>query len=144
VPDADLMDIETLLALWDAPPDTRPDPEKDFAAVYADPVQVNSTMLTVAELVDRARTLHATFTAHEREVLEVVEAPGRLVVAFRLSADHTGPWPTAAGLLEPTGTRFTASVIDILTVKDGLITEIVMVTDQLEQALRARHGQATG
>ncbi|WP_181784408.1 ester cyclase [Pseudonocardia pini] len=132
------MTIEKLLALWDAPPDTRPDPEAAFAAVYTDPVQVNGTSLTVAEMVERARALHAAFTGHEREVLEVVETPGKLAVAFRLTADHTGPWPTALGVLAPTGRRIAATVIDVLTVgPDGRISEIVMVADELSRLQQA-------
>jgi predicted ester cyclase len=131
------MDIETLLALWDLPPDTRPDPEADFAAVYTDPVQVNGTTLTVAEMVQRARELHAAFTGHEREVLEVVEAPGKLAVAFRLTADHTGPWETAVGVLDPTGRRISATVIDVLTLTDGRISAITMVADELGRLRQA-------
>jgi predicted ester cyclase len=132
------MDIETLLALWDVPPDTRADPVADFAAVYADPVRINGTLLSPADVADRARELHAAFTGHEREILEVVSAgPTKLAVAFRLTADHTGPWATALGILEPTGKRITATVIDVLTVTDGRISEIVMVADELGRLRQA-------
>lgn len=132
------MTIETLLTLWDAPPDARPDPVADFSAVYADPVVVNGVSLTVAELVDRARTLHGAFTGHEREVLDVVESPGKLAVAFRLTADHTGPWPTALGVLAPTGRRISATVIDVLTLDEtGRVAGIVMVADELGRLQQA-------
>ncbi|MCE0767341.1 ester cyclase [Pseudonocardia kujensis] len=130
--------VDRLLALWDAPPDTRPDPEAGFAALYTDPVLVNGTPTTVAEMVDRARALHAAFTGHEREVLEVVEQPGKLAVAFRLVADPTGPWPTAVGELAPTGRRISTTVIDVLTLTpDGRVASIVMVADELGRLRQA-------
>ncbi|GAA1847665.1 hypothetical protein GCM10009836_29120 [Pseudonocardia ailaonensis] len=130
--------VENLLALWDVPPDTRADPEADFAAVYTDPVRVNGTALRLADMVDRARELHAAFTGHEREVLEVVAAPGKLAVAFRLTADHTGPWTSAVGVLAPTGRRITATVIDVLTLDAaGRVSDIVMVADELGRLRQA-------
>lgn len=132
------MTIEKLLSLWDVPPDTRPDPVADFAAVYTDPVVVNGASLTVAEMVDRARALHAAFTGHEREVLDVVSSPGKLAVAFRLTADHTGSWETALGVLEPTGRRITATVIEVLTLDGtGRVAAIVMVADELGRLRQA-------
>lgn len=132
------MTVDRLLALWAVPPDTRPDPEADFAALYTDPVLVNGTPITVAEMVDRARALHAAFTRHEREVLEVVEAPGKLAVAFRLVADHTGPWSTAVGELAPTGKRLSLTVVDVLTLApDGRIAALVMVADELGRLRQA-------
>ena len=132
------MTVDRLLALWAVPPDTRLDPEADFAALYTDPVLVNGTSIGVAEMVDRARALHAAFTGHEREVLEVVEAPGKLAVAFRLIADHTGPWSTAVGELAPTGRRLSLTVVDVLTLApDGRIAEIVMVADEIGRLRQA-------
>ena len=132
------MNVDRLLALWGAPPDTRPDPEAEFAALYTDPVLVNGTPLTIADLVDRARALHTAFTGQQHEVLDVVEAPGKLAVAFRLTADHTGPWATALGELAPTGKRLTTTVVDVLTLApDGRIASLVMVADELGRLQQA-------
>jgi len=130
--------VEKLLALWDLPPDSRPDAEAEFATVYTDPVRVNGAELGLADLVARARDLHAAFTRHEWEVLEVVEAPGKLAVAFRLTADHTGPWETPLGVLPPTGRRISGTVIDVLTLAhDGRVAETVMVADELSRLRQA-------
>jgi hypothetical protein len=45
-------------------------------------------------MVARAAGRHAAFTEHDREVLEIVSGPGKLVIAFRHAARHTGPWST--------------------------------------------------
>ena len=93
--------------------------------------------MRLPELVDRARSLHASFSEFSREVLDVVAEPGKLAVAFRLTARHTGAWPTPLGEFAPTGRVVTATVIDILTLTDDRISEIVMVADELGRMLQA-------
>ena len=98
------MTIETrLLDLWSRPPDELPDPLAGFRAVYTDPVTINGTPWPVADLVERARALHAAFTEHVVEVVDRVEAPGKLAIAFRHTARHTGVWRTPLGEVAPTG-----------------------------------------
>jgi hypothetical protein len=71
-------------------------------------------------------------------VLEVVSGPGKLVIAFRHAARHTGRWPTPVGELAPTGRRIEAQVIDVLTVgSDGRISAVVVVADELSRLLQA-------
>jgi hypothetical protein len=71
-------------------------------------------------------------------VLEVVSGPGKLVIAFRHAARHTGRWPTPVGELAPTGRRIEAHVIDVLTVgSDGRISAVVVVADELSRLLQA-------
>ena len=75
-----------LLDLWSQPPDHLLDPLVAFRDVYADPVTINGAAWPVADLVERARALHAAFTEHAVEVVDRVETPGKLVIAFRLFA----------------------------------------------------------
>jgi predicted ester cyclase len=128
---------ERLLSLWAVEPDGRDDPVAAFGRLYTDPVVVNGTSMRLTELVDRARSLHVSFSEFSLEVLDVVAEPGKLAVAFRLTARHTGPWPTPLGEFAPTGRVVSATVIDILSLTDGRISEIVMVADELGRMLQA-------
>jgi hypothetical protein len=125
-------DIEQLLRLWTDPlPEDASAAADAFRAVYTDPVSVNGTQLSAADLVERARALQATFDAPEREVLDVVESGSKVAVAFRLRGQQVGPPNTSAGVVPATGRVITLRVIDILTVTDGLISGIWMVGDEL-------------
>jgi|1186.fasta_scaffold100886_2 hypothetical protein len=126
------FDVEGLLQLW-----TDPLPEDDAAAaenfrrLYTDPVTVNGTPLTAADLVTRARVMQAALEEPEREVLAVSDAGGSVAVAFRLAGRQVGPLDTPAGRVAPTGRRIDVRIIDILTLSDGLISGIWMVADWL-------------
>ena len=129
---------ERLLALWRVSPDTRDDPHADFGAFYADPTVINGTPMAVAELVARARALHLAFTEHRMEVVDRVVGgdemgPGKVAIAFRHSARHTGPWSTALGTIQPTGKIVTGLGIDLLTVAGGRVTEIWVLADELQR-----------
>ena len=56
---------------------------------------------------------------------------GKVAVAFQLRGRQIEPSNTAAGVLAPTGKDLSIRVIDILTMSDGLISEIHMVADEL-------------
>jgi SnoaL-like polyketide cyclase len=134
------MTIEArLLGLWSGPPDELPDPLAAFRAVYADPVTINGTAWPVADLVERARALHATFTEHAVEVVDRVEAPGKVAIAFRQSARHTGVWRTPLGELAPTGRVVTGLGIDVLTLDaDGRVRAIWVLADELQRILQVQ------
>ena len=67
------MDLEEqLFALWLVPPQEHGDAEAAFRRVYADPVVINGTPMPVAGLVARAAAVHATFTEHDIEIVDVV------------------------------------------------------------------------
>ncbi len=125
-------DVERLLRLW-----TDPLPQDDAAAaaafreLYADPVTVNGTPLTVADLVGRARAMRGAIERPEREVLAVADAGTSVAVAFRLAGRQVGPLDTPAGRLPPTGQPIELRVIDVLTLTDGRVSEIRMVADWL-------------
>ncbi|WP_204058796.1 ester cyclase [Microbispora corallina] len=134
---------ERLLRLWERPLDG--DAEAAFREVYADPVRVNGGLLPVSGLVERARALHTAYEGRVTELVDEIETPGRLVVGFRMRARHTGPLQTPLGTVPPTGREVVIRVTDILTVEDGLITDIWMVADELGlllqlDAVRAAEG----
>ncbi|MBU2664750.1 ester cyclase [Actinoplanes bogorensis] len=125
---------EQLFALWLGPPI-----EADFRLVYADPVVINGTPMTVTDLVARASALHSAFTDHEFEIVDRVRAPGKLTVAFRHRARHTGVWSTPLGDLPPTGRVVSGLGIDVLTLDDdGRISAIWVLSDELQRILQAQ------
>jgi hypothetical protein len=124
--------IDRLLRLWAAPP-----PEDDHAAIsafrelYTDPVSINGTDLSVADLVARARALHGAFDGLHAEVLDRVETPDRAVVAFHLHGRHVGPLSTTLGTVAPTGREVVIRTIDVLTVTGGLVSRAWVNSDEL-------------
>jgi hypothetical protein len=132
------MELEDqLFGLWRVPPGEHGDAEAAFRRVYTDPVLVNGTPTPVAGLVARAQALHTAFSDHDIEILDRVRAPGKLTVAFRHRARHTGPWSTPLGELAPTGRVVNGLGIDVLTLgADGRITGIWVLADELQRILQ--------
>jgi hypothetical protein len=130
------FDVDRMLRLWLEPFDDAAVAEAAFRAVYADPLPVNGGELRIADLVERARALHATYDGLTMDVLDLVEAPGRVVVAFRMRGRHHGPLATPLGTVGPTGLEVEQRVIDVLTVDDGRVTGIEMVADTLAPLLQ--------
>jgi len=130
---------DQLFALWRVPPDTLDDPAGAFAALYTDPVIINDVPMPVPALVDRARALHRAFTEHEIEIVDRVEAPGKLTIAFRHRARHTGVWQTPLGDLAPTGLPVAGLGIDVLTLgADDRISRIWVLADELQRILQVQ------
>ncbi|MEU8815413.1 ester cyclase [Actinoplanes sp. NPDC048796] len=134
------MELEDqLFALWRVPPREHGDALAAFRRVYTDPVTINGTPMPVADLVARAEALHAAFTEHDIEVVDRVEAPGKLTVAFRHRARHTGVWVTPLGDLPPTGREVNGLGIDVLTLTgDGRVAAIWVLADELQRILQVR------
>jgi hypothetical protein len=128
VPDPDLVD--RLMAVWLDPPSDDDAGVAAFRALYTDPVDVNGTAFTAAELLARARALHRAYSGLRHEILDVVIAPGRLVVAFRMCGTHTGPLATALGTVAPTGADVAIRTIDVLSIVDGRIAAVCVVSDE--------------
>ena len=125
------FDVDQLLRLWTDPLPDGDAAEDAFRTLYTDPVCVNGGQLTAADMVARARALQLVFDRPERKVLDVLDGGGKVAVAFQLRGRQIGPLNTAAGVLAPTGKDLVIRVIDILTITDGLISEIHMVADEL-------------
>jgi predicted ester cyclase len=123
--------LERLLPLWAQPVDARPDPVAAFGEVYADPVLVNGTELALTDLVDRARALQRAFGGLSMQILDIVEAPGRVVAAFLMRGQHTGPFVSPVGTIAPTQREIEVRTIDVLTLTEGVISGILVVSDEL-------------
>ena len=123
--------VERLLPLWTHPVDARDDAQAAFGQVYADPVVVNGTEMTIAELVDRARSLQRAFDRLGMDILDTVETPGRIVIAFVMRGRHVGPFVSPLGSIAPTQRDIEVRTIDVLTITGGLISAIWVVSDDL-------------
>jgi hypothetical protein len=123
--------VERVMALWADPIPDGPDGEAAFGECYTDPLTVNGTQFRLADLVARARSLHAAHSVIRPELLQVLAAPGHVVVAFIMHVRHTGPLLTPLGTVPGTGREAAARTIDILAVRDGKITDVTVVSDEL-------------
>jgi predicted ester cyclase len=132
VPTHDALETR-LFELWTNPPDGNADPLAAFGAVYTDPVLINGAPIALSDLVARARAVHVAFTEHEIEIVDRIAEPGKLAVAFRHSAKHTGPWTTSVGEIAPTGRTVTGVGIDLLTLEDGKVAAIWVLADELQR-----------
>jgi predicted ester cyclase len=120
-----------LFTLWDDLPPSDDAARRAFLGLYEDPVRVNGTELPVDELVRRARMMGTALRQRSTEVLSVVSAPDQVAVAFRIHGVLSGPLDTPLGPVTGDGESVTMQVIDVLTLRDGRISEIWMVADQL-------------
>ncbi len=118
--------VDRLLDLWQEPVDERDDPEAAFRQVYADPVSINGVPTTVSALVERAGALQSSFAGRTTEIVDQVETPDRLVIAFYMRARHVGPLHTPIGTVAPTGRTVEIRTIDVLTIVDGVITALML------------------
>ena len=129
--------VTRLLDLWSSPlPADDTAALAAFAQLYTDPVDVNGTIVTLADMLARARAIQGAFGDLDRVVLDRVEAPGKVVIAFRLVGTHTGPLPTPLGTVPATGGAVDLRVIDVLTLTEGRISGIVMAGDELGNLVR--------
>jgi predicted ester cyclase len=124
------FDVEALLDVWTQPYASPADAVQAFGRLYHDPVVVNGAPISAGDLVSRARALQSTFQDLHREILDVCDAGAKVAIAFRLGGLHSGPLRTSVGMLPPTGQQIWLRVIDILTIVDGRISDIVMVADE--------------
>jgi hypothetical protein len=92
---------ETLFELWRTPPDERPDTLAAFAALYTDPVLINGTPMALPDFVQRARDLHQAFGELHMELVDRVQASGKLAVAFRQQARRVGTWAARSAICRP-------------------------------------------
>jgi SnoaL-like polyketide cyclase len=128
-----VIDVHELMALWATPPADDAAALARIRSLYTDPVLINGTSFAAPELLTRIRSMHAAYRDLEHELLDQVDAPGRLVVAFRLRGVHVGPLATALGTVSATGRAFEVRVIDILTCVGSRVSEVTMVADEFGQ-----------
>ena len=114
------------------PPDERGDPVAAFGGLCTRPGRRQRRPGPGAGPGREARALHAAFDAHVIEVVDRVEAPGKLALAFWPRARHVGRWKTPLGELVPTGRIVTGLGIDVLTVTGQHISGIWVLADELQ------------
>lgn len=124
--------VDRLMGLW-----TTPLPADDHRALtavralYTDPVEVNGTALAATDLLTRARGVQRAYSGLHHRLLDRVETPDRLVIAFRMCGTHTGPLVTPLGTVAPTGRAVDIRTIDVLTLDAGRVSRIHVVADEL-------------
>lgn len=123
--------LERLLPLWTRPVEAWDDPEAAFGEVYANPVMVNGVQTTLTELAGRARSLQRAFGRLEMDVLQTVETPNRVVIAFLMRGRHVGPFISPLGTVAPTQRDIQVRTIDVLAMANGRISAIWVVSDDL-------------
>ena len=123
--------LDRLLGLWSNPIDDAEIALSAFGEVYTDPISINDTVLPLSALVERGKSRAEAFEAHETTILETLELPGKIVIAFIARMKHIGTLHTTIGDLPASGRTAEARTIDILTVTDGRISEIRVVSDDL-------------
>jgi predicted ester cyclase len=122
--------LERLFAAW-TDVDDLSQVEAQFAALYTNPVRVNGTDMSLADLAARARSLHRAFSGLRAELLQVVDDGDSVAVAFLMHGWHTGPYETPFGIIQPTGSKVQIRTIDVLTISDDKISAIWMTADDL-------------
>jgi len=120
-----------LLPLWTQPVASWDDAEAAFRGVYADPVVVNGIEMPIAELVGRARALQQAFDELGMHILDTVETPDRVVIAFLMRGRHVGPFNSPLGTVAPTQRDIEVRTIDVLVITEGLVSAIWVVSDDL-------------
>ena len=89
--DTAAIDTDRLMGLWADPPADDDAALAAIRALYTDPVQINGTTMTALDLLARVRGMQRAYSGLRHELVERVDAPGRLVIAFRLRGTHSRP-----------------------------------------------------
>ncbi len=123
--------VERLERLWTQPVGAPDEALAAFREAYTDPVSINGADVPLVDVVDRARELQRAFADLRMELIEQVEAPERLVIAFWQRGRHVGPLETPLGEIASTGREFAIRVIDVLSLTEGRISAIQVIPDNL-------------
>lgn len=129
--------VDRMLELWKHPPGADPSVLSAFRAVYSDPYLVNGTPISVLDLVQRVRILHAALDGLHHEVLDRVEAPGRTVLLLHQEGVHVGPLRTPLGTLAPTGRRLQRRVVEFISHDNHRLLRVTALADDLERLMQA-------
>jgi hypothetical protein len=125
------------LAAWSVPPSDGEAGLALFRDVYVDPVPVNGVPMAVADLVARARVIHAALESPRWEILERRDAPDHSAFAFRIVGRHVGPLPTPAGDAPPTGELLTVAGMDIFVLADDRVQAVWAINDMFTPLAQA-------
>jgi hypothetical protein len=125
------FDFRQLIDLWATPLPAGDAAVARFARHYSDPVKVNGVELPLAALVERARATQAALADLEARLLVQVDAEAHSTIVFRMRGRHVGPLATPLGPVAPTGKVIERQVMDLLALRDGLIHEIWVLSDEL-------------
>jgi hypothetical protein len=129
--------IDDLMRLWTEPVGDQMRADEAFRAVYADPVVVNGSPLSVSGLVGRARALQEAYTELTHDIVDQVYTRDRVVIGFRLRGRHVGPLHTPLGVVPATGRMVENRATDILTLDgEGRVTAIWVVSDDLNALIQ--------
>jgi predicted ester cyclase len=99
-------------------------------------VSINGADVPLADVVERARSLQRAFADLSMEMIDEVEAPGRLVIIFWQRGRHVGTLALPLGEIPPTGRRIEVRTIDVLSISEGRISAIQVVPDNLGLAMQ--------
>jgi len=119
--------------IWTEPVAASAQALTDFGEAYTDPVSTNGVDVPLADLVARARGLQRAFADLQ---IELIEAPGRVVIVFWQRGRHVGPLETPLGEISPAGPEVDVRVIDVLSITEARIGAIQIVPDNLELAMQ--------
>ena len=128
--------VDRLLHLWTQPLPAGAEADAAFRGLYADPVRVNGLDMPVEALVQRARALQTAFDHLGATVDRQVETPGVLVIGFRMRGRHVGPLETPLGVVPATGRDVEVRTIDILTMRNDLVSDVLVVADELGRLMQ--------
>jgi hypothetical protein len=130
---ATTIDTDRLMGFWATPPVDDTAALTLIRSLYTDPVVINGATFAATDLLARVRAMQGSYRDLRHEIIARVDAPGRLVVAFRLRGVHSGPLATPLGTVAATGRPFEVRVIDVLTLTAGRISAVTMAADELSQ-----------
>ena len=128
--------VERLSRLWTEPVTEGSAALAAFGELYTDPVSINGVDTPLLDLVERARAMQRAFSDLSMEIIDEVEAPGRLVIVFWQRGRHVGRLSLPIGEVAPTGRRFEVRTIDVLSITGGRISAIQVVPDNLGLAMQ--------
>jgi predicted ester cyclase len=128
--------FERLSRLWTEPVGATADAIAAFGELYTDPVSLNGDDLGLVDLVERARAVQRAFADLSLELIDELEAPGRLVIVFMQRGRHVGPLVLPLGEIPPTGRQIEVRTIDVLTISGDRISAVHVVPDNLGLAMQ--------
>ncbi len=73
----------------------------------------------------------AIFDGLSMQILDQVETPNRVVIAFMMGGRQVGAYVSPLGSVPPTGRDVQVRTIDVLAIEDGRVSAIWVVADDL-------------